>query len=380
MAYPVFVKAVFLSHNFPSEQHPSVGTFVADQAVALTEFLDVSVLAGTYERGPGREARHRGLRVRYLPLPKAPERLSGPSLVFVAPIYLRKALQALDGERPDIIHAHYGFPDGVVGVRLARMLGVPCVVTLHGSDANRQLRRRLVGPRIAGALARADAVVCVSRTMQKETGERFPALGARLVAIPNGYDDRVFSYSDVRPRTDFLFVGRLEPVKNPDLLVRAYARIAGSTERRLVLVGDGSMGVELRALARELGVEDRVVLAGTLSPERVNEALSSAGALVLPSRSEGMPIVVLEAMGAGVPVVASEVGGLGEVIEEATSGILVPPGDVGALAAAMLQADQRVWDRHAIARSVQRLSWRENALKTRDLYERVSRTAERNRG
>jgi glycosyltransferase involved in cell wall biosynthesis len=173
-----------------------------------------------------------------------------------------------------------------------------------------------------------------------------------------------------------VFVGGLEPVKNPDLLVRAFARIADRTARDLEIVGEGSMAEELRELAIESGVDARVRFAGGVPRESIQDVFDHAFALILPSRSEGMPIVVNEALATGTPVIASDVGGISELVTSERFGILVPPNDEEALANAMLVADTREWDAAEIARDAPIISWRENAARVIALYERVTATAE----
>jgi glycosyltransferase involved in cell wall biosynthesis len=131
-------------------------------------------------------------------------------------------------------------------------------------------------------------------------------------------------------------VGRLSPVKRQDVLIRAFGRMKKVTpEPHLLLVGDGPLLGELRSLAADLGLSERVHFAGYQSePERYLGLLSI---FALSSDSEGMPVAALEAWAAGIPVVASSVGGLPELVEEGKTGLLVPPRDETALAGAIDQ-------------------------------------------
>jgi glycosyltransferase involved in cell wall biosynthesis len=129
-------------------------------------------------------------------------------------------------------------------------------------------------------------------------------------------------------------VARLERVKGVEDFVRAAALLKHShPEARSVVAGDGSLGAELRALARDLGLRHEISWLGNVAA--VAPLLSSLTVAVLPSLSEGLPMVALEAMAMGAPVVATSVGGIPEIVEDGVTGILVPPGDPAALAEAV---------------------------------------------
>jgi glycosyltransferase involved in cell wall biosynthesis len=117
------------------------------------------------------------------------------------------------------------------------------------------------------------------------------------------------------------------------VLLDAFAQMTGKLPARLWIAGDGPLAATLRARARALGIEQRVAFLG--ARHDVAELVLAADVLALASRREGLPMVVLEAMRAARPVVATDVGGTGEAVEHETSGLLVPPGDRGALAAAL---------------------------------------------
>ena len=132
-----------------------------------------------------------------------------------------------------------------------------------------------------------------------------------------------------------LCVGRLEPAKGWDVLLAALARPEAPRSARIAFVGTGPDEHALRASLAGQGLTDRVELVGWLDPPAIRDRLARAIALVLPSRRENYPLVLLEAMAAGVPVVATRVGGIPEMIDDGRSGLLVPPDDPGALAVAL---------------------------------------------
>jgi glycosyltransferase involved in cell wall biosynthesis len=132
-----------------------------------------------------------------------------------------------------------------------------------------------------------------------------------------------------------LFLGHLLRDKGVFDLVRAFARIAPQfPQTRLTLGGIGAIAA-IRQLASQLGVEERVLCPGWLGPEDKEAALARSTCFILPSYAEGMPMALLEAMSWGLPVIATPVGGIPQVVSSEVNGLLVPPGDIDALANAL---------------------------------------------
>lgn len=153
------------------------------------------------------------------------------------------------------------------------------------------------------------------------------------VARPQEAVDQLEEWEDA-----LLFVGRLRIRKGVEFLLEALSRLAESgSRRRLLIVGDGEQRRSLERFAARAGLGSTVVFAGRRSPAEVRFLLSRAGALVVPSLYEGMPLVVLEAMEQGLPVVASAVSGIPEVVIDGQTGWLVPPEDPERLAAALAE-------------------------------------------
>jgi glycogen synthase len=274
-----------------------------------------------------------------------------------APALLAAAVAPALAAHADLVHLHFSADVAFVPVAVAaaRLHQLPLVVTLHCSlrhtldAADGDARRlRTVGiPAERWATGSAAAVISLSR----RTRARLAQDGLdprRLHAIPSGVPPaRDVTPDDPLPgvaRPRVLFVGRLEGEKDVATLVRAFARLA-DRRAELVLVGDGSDREKLERLARELGIAPRMRITGYVPRPQVAAAFAYADVLAMPSRFEELGTAVLEAMQAGVPVVASDVGGLPEAV--GTAGLLVPPGDVGALAGALdrLLADRALRSR-----------------------------------
>jgi glycosyltransferase involved in cell wall biosynthesis len=219
-----------------------------------------------------------------------------------------------------------------------RALGVPVLLHWHGAPESPQFpgtgwRRRLFG--IGVALA---SYVLVLAEPYRAHFERFvPA--AKLVVFPNFVDGEVFRPSDAvaaEPPT-LLFVGRVGPLKGVDVLLDALERARTCVpDLTATLVGAGETEEALAAVRSHSLVTSGVVrLTGPLGPERV-ELYRKAQIVVLPTRMDSFPMVVLEAMAAGAAVVSTTVGAIPWMLDEGACGVLLPPGDAPALAEALV--------------------------------------------
>ena len=252
----------------------------------------------------------------------------------VAPRYLA----ALAAERPALVHAHF-LSSGVAALPIARALGVPLVVTVHGYDvldtrvSARDARRR------EALFARAARLVAVSDFLR----ERLLALGcppAKAVRhyIGTDLDEPDETARDPSPRV--LFVGRLVAHKGCRDALEAFARVrAARPEARLSIVGDGPERAALERRAREIG---GVEFHGVLPPPAVRHALARAWVLCNPSGvgdhgwQEAFGLVFIEAQARRTPVVSTRTGGIGEAVADGTSGYTVASGDTAALAERLL--------------------------------------------
>ena len=248
-----------------------------------------------------------------------------------SPLAFSRLLRIVRDNRPEILHTHLVHADfhGLAAGRLAR---VPVLVsTKHGFNPFRGGRAFAAADRAVAGLA--DVHIAISAGL------------ARYLAESEGFDEASFEivhYGIVAgpepaplPRAPRLaVVGRLIPIKGHDVLLRALAEVrAEASEVTLEVAGEGRLEEELRATAHRLGLEDAVRFLGRVAP--VGPVFERAEVVVVPSFGEGFGMVALEAMERGRPVIASSVGGLPEIVEEGVTGLLVPPGDAGALAAAI---------------------------------------------
>lgn len=281
---------------------------------------------------------------------------SVPSLCLRAPFLLPRIGRVLAREMDDWQLALAGgiHPLTPLLLRLAKRRGVPALLWIRG-DLMADLRYRLRGPARAAGLAIARTVLAAipAGTPVLSVGrDDYPFL-KRMGPVHVAYSSK-FGEADFvplpRPRTAagspprLLYVGRLAPEKGLDVLLEALGRLRSSRPADgapvLTLVGwdyvGSSYGDELRARVASSGLAGAVTFAGHVPyGPRLFALYDAHDALVLPSFTEGFPQVILEAMARGVPVVATRVGGVGRVVEDGRTGLLVPAGDAAALAEAL---------------------------------------------
>ena len=241
----------------------------------------------------------------------------------------------------------HGYKANILGRPAARRAGIPAVAVSRGWTGE-SWRVRLYEKLDRFHLRYMDHVIAVSQA-QAEKVKRAGVRPERLTVIHNAIDPERFVDPDPRYRTKLekffrsprshiiAAAGRLSPEKGFDVFLGAAARVLeAQPDVGFVLFGNGSMKQLLQQQVTFLGLGGSVVMAGFRND--LDRFISQLDLFVLPSYTEGLPNVVLEACAAGVPVVATEVGGTPEVIEDGTSGFLVPPGDPDALAAKILEA------------------------------------------
>lgn len=219
---------------------------------------------------------------------------------------------------------------------MARWAGRPYLLHVHGGEFM-QFYEQESGPLtqrfIRSIFAHAALVIALSEEWRERLLRICPTAPVEVlhnaVALPNTAG--LLRLEDREPT--LLFLGNLGKGKGTYDLVRAFARVAPLFPRlKLICAGVGSLD-EVRQLATQLDVSNRVVCPGWLNPERKNAELASGTLFILPSYAEGMPMALLEAMSWGLPVIATPVGGIPQVIEHDVNGLLVPAGDIDGLAA-----------------------------------------------
>lgn len=338
------MRALFVTHSFPRARGDVAGAFILRLAVALRALdVEVDVLAPAAP-GIDRDAILDGIpvhRFRYAPASWETLAYTGTmaeqargsirgavSLAGMVVAGRQAVARAMARRSYDVVHAHWWFPSGL-SAALTRA-GRPLVVTMHGSDV-RLAGSSVLGPRLFRFVARrAAAMTTVSGWLADRVRDLYP--GTPIAIAPMPVDTTLFKPSNGEREAAALFVGRLNAQKGVRDLIRVMAH-AG--DLRLDVVGDGPDRASLESLASEVGVADRIRWHGALSQELVARLYARAALLVVPSRDEGLGLVVVEALLSGTPVVAYRSGGVTELIQHDATGLLVEPGDTAALGAAI---------------------------------------------
>ncbi|MGQ9856729.1 MAG: glycosyltransferase [Fervidobacterium sp.] len=229
----------------------------------------------------------------------------------------------------DLIHAHGMYasvvyslvPAGLVAMSLSRMLNMPYVVSLHGNDVNKYMKKAALRDLYLDAMENASVCIFVSNALLK-TAKRYGYSGKNAAVIPNGFEPKIFRPLDkeeTRSKLGFHkkgykyvgFVGNLIPVKRADKLAEIFKIIKEMYPNVFfIVVGDGYLRNKIEKQTGGL----EILFTGRISQEKVAEYMSAMDVMILPSRSEGWPCVVLEAQACGTCVVGSNNGGIPEAI------------------------------------------------------------------
>ena len=241
----------------------------------------------------------------------------------------------------DVVHSHYWL-SGLATTLLARRWGIPHVTTFHTlAEIKKRARAGEEEPeeRSVGeerVIRTADAIVAFSQHESDAMVRFYDAAPDKIEVIPCGVDVDLFRPVDRREARQklgigedsvVLFVGRLEPLKGVDILLRAVAQLERASATRTVIVGGDQADAEmarLRALCGDLGIAERVSFQGRMAQQELPLYYSAADVSVIPSYYESFGLVALESMACGTPVIASRVGGLPTIVKDGLNGYLVP--------------------------------------------------------
>jgi len=254
-----------------------------------------------------------------------------------------------DIRRADVIHSHFFYSDILARVVASINPGARLLCTRHETGFWMNDWQRRIEPLLYKGFRHC---LCVSAAVVESMHDRGVDPCVLTLCAPGvtvhdtlrrDQSQKHIPTTPPNPSGPIMSVGRLETIKGHDVLLGAFSlwrqrrQDPKDEERELLIFGDGACRKKLQALAQELGVAEVVRFRGAVSQAEVQRFLSRASMFVLPSRSEGMPLALMEAFAAGLPCVAAEVGGVAEIIDDGENGLLVPPEDPLAMCEAMLK-------------------------------------------
>lgn len=270
-------------------------------------------------------------------------RIQLPSFVITNVLY---SLWMIKKRHFDVIHAHWSLPQGLVGILCKKLFKVPCITTIHGSDMY-GLKFPLLRLLNAKVIKYSDVCTANSKATARVACETYGTKNIEI--IPVGVDDTFFfkrtRNADAIKRElgidgrVVLFIGRLIDLKGVDYLIKATPEVLKRCpDINVLLVGSGPQKEYLMNLSKDLGVENRVVFIDKVPQDEILKFYAIASVFVLPSivnargETEGLGVVLLEAMASGVPVIGSNVGGIPDIITDGETGLLARQKDHNDLA------------------------------------------------
>lgn len=325
------VRILVLNYEFPP-----IGGGGGNAAASLCQALavkghDVQVLTSSAP-GLARQEHRDGYRIRRVMTGRrSPFRASFFSMAAYIVFGLLPGLRMISRWKPAVLHAHFAVPTGALAYALSRLSGTPYILTVHLGDVPGGVPEKTGGwfrwvyPFTHRIWRAAAAVVAVSEYTKDLALKHYEV---PIQVVPNGV--RLPSSDALRAAVgdppQLIFAGRFQPQKDLPLLVRSLAEIRQQAWRCL-LVGDGPQADQVDRLIRELHLEQRVERTGWIEPEEVEARMLASDILVMPSRTEGLPVVAVQALACGLAIVASRAGGLAELVRDEVNGRLCPPND-----------------------------------------------------
>jgi glycosyltransferase involved in cell wall biosynthesis len=397
-----------LTSSYPRFPGDGTAPFVQSIAEELAGLGHQVAVVAPYDeavqKSPGGRVTER--RFRYAPLDRwhimgHAQSLTGdtqlrPGVFFLLPFFLLAEFMAgmriARRQGADVIHAHWVLPNGLVGAWMARILRRPLAISLHGSDIFVALRNPLFGRVARWVFCQADVVTACSEDL-RQGALTLGAAPEKVHLIPWGADPERF-HPEIPPldRSSFgleaedtvlVGLGRIVPKKGFDVLVRALPQLVGAHPHlHVVIGGDGPQREDLADLAKQLGVGDHLHLPGRIPWDDVPAFLAMGDVFLQPSvldeagNQDGLPTVLLEAMGVGLPPVCSRICGIPLVVEDRVNGLLFPAGDPDALAESIDCLMSQDGLRARLARDArsaveERLNWRQVARQFAALFEQA---------
>lgn len=325
------MKILVLTHEFPpvggggGHVAQDLCEGLADLGHELT-VITADLIGGVPEELDGFPLPYKLIRVKTLR--KDPARASMPAMISFIISAVFRGLFLAWGWKPDIIHVHFAVPSGPIAWFLSRLSGVPYVLTVHlgdvpgGTPAKTDRWFRFVKPFTYPIWRSASRVVAVSQYTRELALKHYQV---PIEVIHNGVDLGLYQRErmEVHDPPRIVFAGRFVPQKNPLLVIRTLASLK-HLDWELLMMGDGELYEKVKEEVHLNNLESRVILPGWVSPETVKEEFLKSDILFMPSLSEGLPVVGVQALASGLALVVSDIGGFADLVDQGKNGFLCP--------------------------------------------------------
>jgi len=333
------MRILVLIHEFPPVGGGG-GRAAEDICTTLARRGHELTVLTAHLRGLPREELRAGLRVVRLPsLRTQPYKAGLPAMAAFVLAGLGAGYRFVRRWRPDVIHVHFAVPAGAAAWVLSRLTGVPYVLTVHLGDVPGGVPEKTGGwfrwlyPFTPPIWRGAKRVVAVSEYTRALALKYYPV---DVRVIPNGVDLKNLAPAalSVHKPPAIVFAGRFMPQKDPVGLVETLAQVR-DLPWKCTMLGDGPLRPQVEETIAAHKLEGRFRLPGWVTPEEVISHFAESDLLFMPSLSEGLPVVGVQALAMGLAIVANKVGGFLDLVEPGRNGSLTEPGDQEALTAAL---------------------------------------------
>lgn len=325
------MRILVLNHEFPP-----IGGGGGRAAESLCRHLakrghTIKVLTSHLSDLPREEQRDGYHIIRIPALRTQPFRASFLSMTAYVLAGLWAGLRLVRAFHPDVIHVHFAVPAGALAWMLSKLTRVPYVLTAHLGDVPGGVPEktsdwfRWVFPITRWIWRDATARVAVSEYTRALAHKHYDE---DILVIPNGLEVKAEKPDSIRVNSPpaIVFAGRFMEQKSP-LLVLQTLREIGDLPWKCVMIGDGPLMPDVKRSIAECGLSDRIVLTGWITPDEVMKHFDQSDILFMPSLSEGLPVVGVQALAKGLAIVASRVGGFVDLVDEDRNGYLIESGD-----------------------------------------------------
>jgi glycosyltransferase involved in cell wall biosynthesis len=330
------MRILVLNYEFPPIGGGG-GQISADFCRYLASFGDeVQVHTSRHPTLPYREVRDGYTIVRSFAFRRRLHTCTVPEMAAYLALTLVPTLKHVYAWKPDVIHAHFAVPTGVIAWAIHQLTGIPYVLSVYLGDVPGGVPEQTehlfkwIKPLTIPIWKAAVAVIAPASHI-RHLAERHYDISP--VIIPNGIDPADMVTSPAAPAIPvrLIFAGRLSIQKNPLFLLESLNEIK-QLPWRLDVFGDGPLKRASQNLAEKCGLTSKVFFHGWVTSEQVQTAMQDSDILVLPSLSEGLPVVGMQALAAGLAILGSDVGGISDVVQPGQNGFLIPVNDSEAFA------------------------------------------------